>query len=172
MPTKRPNLQTTPAGTPIPWVAMSKHRSHTGCLTKKLCWICGVPLGVHLSWVTPVGNAFALLAHHAPAHLTCAELMQEQQLKQMTLLWTARAPLTPITRFDDGITNTFAVIMPTPERPPVWRHPSNDLVTRQEALHALTEAFNEQAKSCQSAEELIALQDALRQTIDQFTPAT
>jgi hypothetical protein len=171
MPTERPNLPTTANGTPIPWVAMSKHRTHTQCLAKNVCWICGKPLGRHLSWVTPVGNAFALLAHHAPAHLSCAELMQEQQLKSMTLLWTARAPLSPLTRFEDGITNTFAVLMPYPERPPVWRHPSNAIVTRDEALQALAEAYNEQALTCQSPEELVDLQHALRTALEQFTPA-
>jgi hypothetical protein len=171
MPTNRPNLPTTAHGTPIPWLNMSKHRSHTQCLAKNVCWICGAPLGRYLSWVTPVSNAFSLLAHHAPAHLSCAELMQEQQLTSMTLLWTAKAPLERLKRFEDGVTNTFGVLMPLPARPPVWRHPSQDAVARQDALHALTEAYEEEAKNCQSPEELIELQAALRQAIEFYSPA-
>jgi hypothetical protein len=169
MPKERPDLLTTAAGVPIPWVAMAKTRSFTGCLKTQQCWICGEKLGIHLAFVTPIAAAFSLLDTHPPAHTRCAELMQEQQ-QDNTLLWVCRAPASSLTRFEDGITNTFQVLMPTPMHCPIWRRLGGQLIERAESIQLLQEAYNTAAPNCQSPDELLELQNALMHAIDHFTP--
>lgn len=169
MPKDRPDLLTSKTGTPIPWVSMAKHRTFTGCLKTQQCWICGEKLGRNIAFVTPVAAAFSLLDTHPPTHVSCAELMQEQQ-QEISLLWTCRAPSSPLTRFEDGITNTFQVLMPTPLIYPIWRHPGKKLIERAESIQLLQDAYNATAPNCQSADELLELQNALVHAIDHFTP--